>query len=178
MATGKVERRSMLTYINITPNGNTKSWKLLGAGITEGSVDYGAQVEGETYIHEKTSSQEIVRYEPTMSLTAQMIADDEALVYLDDLRMHRAVLGEAATEIVNYYGYMDDRDYDAELQPVSASFDSSGGTGGEGLDFSFTLTYKGDNTLGKFDLEDKEFTAVTTRSGVSRLASPTSEKLK
>lgn len=171
MATsGKVQRYGMLTFINTTPKEDTSKYALLGYGITESSIAYNPQTEEETYIHESSASTEVTGYQPTMSVTAQVYKGDEAFEFLDNLRLRRAILIDAQTDIVNVYLYMDGT-INAERQTVSCQFDDFGGAGGESLSFSYTLNFKGDPDLGAWDAEERSFKFVEAVSGSTGLSS-------
>lgn len=155
---GKTQRNALLTYINVTPGTSTPTYELLGYGITEMSISYNPQTGEETYIHESSASTEVIGYQPTAATTAQVYAGDPAFEFLDGLRMSRALLGDAQTDIINYYSYMEGS-ANAEKQTVSIQFDEFGGAGGESLGFSYTLNYMGDPVLGSWDVENRGFTA-------------------
>lgn len=48
----KVNRSQFLTYLDTTPNGNTRTWAILGVGITDYGVSYNPQVDTEKWIIE------------------------------------------------------------------------------------------------------------------------------
>ena len=48
----KVNRSQFLTYLDTTPNGNSRTWAILGVGITEYGVSYNPQVDTEKWIIE------------------------------------------------------------------------------------------------------------------------------
>ncbi len=48
----KVNRSQFLTYLDTTPNGNSRTWKILGVGITDYGIAYNPQVDTEKWIIE------------------------------------------------------------------------------------------------------------------------------
>lgn len=48
----KINRSQFLTYLNTTPNDVSKTWKILGVGITEFAISYNPQVDTEKWIIE------------------------------------------------------------------------------------------------------------------------------
>ena len=51
----KIEREQFVTYLNTTPTGATKTFALLGVGITEYGIEYNPQVDTEKWICEKNA---------------------------------------------------------------------------------------------------------------------------
>ena len=43
----KVNRSQFLTYLDTTPNGNSRTWEILGVGITDYGISYNPQVDTE-----------------------------------------------------------------------------------------------------------------------------------
>ena len=48
----KVNRSQFLTYLDTTPNGNSRTWEILGVGITDYGISYNPQVDTEKWIIE------------------------------------------------------------------------------------------------------------------------------
>ena len=48
----KVNRSQFLTYLDTTPNGNSRTWAILGVGITDYGISYNPQVDTEKWIIE------------------------------------------------------------------------------------------------------------------------------
>ena len=49
----KIDRDdALITWLDTTPSGNSRTWALLGIGITEYQVEYNAQVDTEKWIVE------------------------------------------------------------------------------------------------------------------------------
>ena len=48
----KVNRSQFLTYIDTTPSGNSRTWAILGVGITDYGISYNPQVDTEKWIIE------------------------------------------------------------------------------------------------------------------------------
>ena len=51
----KVDRDQFVTYLDTTPDSASETWKLLGIGITEYSIDFNPQIETEQWIIEKNA---------------------------------------------------------------------------------------------------------------------------
>ena len=48
----KINRSQFLTYIDTTPSGNSRTWAVLGVGITDYGISYNPQVDTEKWIIE------------------------------------------------------------------------------------------------------------------------------
>lgn len=48
----KIERSQFLTYLDTTPSGSSRNWKILGIGITDYGIAYNPQVDTEKWIIE------------------------------------------------------------------------------------------------------------------------------
>ena len=48
----KINRSQFLTYIDTTPSGNSRTWAILGVGITDYGISYNPQVDTEKWIIE------------------------------------------------------------------------------------------------------------------------------
>jgi len=154
------KRSEFATYINTTPS-TTATYKLLGEGILDSSINYNPQTSEKVYIHQDSGTTDIESYKPTMPVEAEHIESDDALEYLDGLRKARAVLDAAQTDVVNVWLYETPTAgaYPAEKQAVSIQFDTYGGAGGEIAKMSFTILYRGDPTAGTFNPTTGTFTA-------------------
>ena len=155
----KIKRSEFATYINTTP-ASTATYVLLGEGITDAGISYNPDILDEVYIHEDNATKEVQSYAPEMGLDMSADVDDDAFVYLDGLRIARATLGAAETDIVNVWLYETPSgdSYAAEKQDVSVSFEDFGGEGGTAAKLTCTLNYRGDPVDGDFDVVLKAFT--------------------
>ena len=51
----KIERDEFLTFLDTTPDATDATWKVLGVGITDYSVEYNPSVDAEKWIIERNS---------------------------------------------------------------------------------------------------------------------------
>lgn len=51
----KIDRDQFLTYLDVTPSGNTRDWAILGVGITDYGISYNPQIDQEKWIIEKNA---------------------------------------------------------------------------------------------------------------------------
>lgn len=154
-----IKRSEFALYLNIGTPG-TPDWALIGDGITTGTLNYNPQTSEETYIHQDSGSIEVESYRPTMPFEATCKAGDEVFDYIDNLRVTRAVLAAAQTEVVLVYLYETPTgsDYPAEKQTVSVQIDSFGGDGGASAKINYTINFIGDATAGVFNPTTESFT--------------------
>jgi hypothetical protein len=156
----KINRNTILTYINTTPAATNATWKLLGEGIVTGTINLNPKTTEETYIHETTASFSVDSYAPTIPIEMTAIDDDDAFEYLDAMRIARSTLADAETEIVNVWNYQTGGPTaaPAEKQTVCIQFDTFGGDGGTPVKMNFTINYVGDRTAGTFNTTTPAFT--------------------
>ena len=82
----KINRSQWLTYLDITPNGTTRTWKVLGIGITDYSVDYNPQVDTEKWIIEDNARSDHSANEKQGSVTQKTYKGDDLFEFVADGR--------------------------------------------------------------------------------------------
>lgn len=155
----KVKRSEVKTFMNVAPL-STASYKLVGDGVTTGTINYNPVTTSETYIHEDSASISVDSYAPTLPIEASAKVGDDVFEFVDGLRKARSVLADAETDVVNVWLYETPTsgEYPAEKQPCSIQIDSFGGDGGVGTKINYTINFIGDATLGTFNPTTKVFT--------------------
>ena len=156
----KIKRSQVMTFMNTTPSA-AATYSLIGEGVTGGSIAYNPQVEEETYIHQDSATVTVESYSPKLSLEASAVAGDAVFEFIDSLRVARAVLSAAQTDIVNVWAYESGGPtaYPAEKQNVSIQIDEFGGEGGSSVKINYTVNFIGDPIPGTFNASTKAFTA-------------------
>lgn len=156
----KIKRSQVMTFMNTTPSA-AATYSLIGDGVTGGSIAYNPQVEEETYIHQDSATVTVESYSPKLSLEASAVAGDAVFEFIDSLRVARAVLASAQTDIVNVWAYETGGPaaYPAEKQNVSIQIDEFGGEGGKSVKINYTVNFIGDPVVGTFNTSTKAFTA-------------------
>lgn len=156
----KIKRSQVMTFMNTTPSA-AATYSLIGDGVTGGSIAYNPQVEEETYIHQDSATVTVESYSPKLSLEASAVAGDAVFEFIDSLRVARAVLASAQTDIVNVWAYETGGPaaYPAEKQNVSIQIDEFGGEGGASVKINYTVNFIGDPVVGTFNTSTKAFTA-------------------
>lgn len=155
----KIKRSQLMTFMNTTPSA-AATYSLIGDGVTGGSISYNPQVEEETYIHQDSATVTVESYSPKLSLEASAVAGDAVFDFIDALRVARAVLTDAQTDIVNVWAYESGGPtaYPAEKQNVSIQVDEFGGEGGASVKINYTVNFIGDPIPGTFNASTKAFT--------------------
>jgi len=156
----KIKRSQVMTFMNTTPSA-AATYSLIGEGVTGGSIAYNPQVEEETYIHQDSATVTVESYSPKLSLEASAVAGDAVFEFIDSLRVARAVLAAAQTDIVNVWAYETGGPaaYPAEKQNVSIQIDEFGGEGGKSVKINYTVNFIGDPVVGTFNATTRAFTA-------------------
>lgn len=155
----KVKRSEVMTFMNTTPLA-AATYKLIGDGVTTGAIEYNPKTEEVTYIHEDSATISIESYAPTLPVEAIAVAGDEVFEFIDGLRVARAVLDAAETDIVNVWAYETGGPtaYPAEKQNVSIQIDEFGGDGGSSVKINYTINFVGDPVAGTFNANTSTFT--------------------
>lgn len=157
----KIKRSQFKTFVDVTPAENARDYRLVGDGVTTGTINYNPEAVTETYIHEDSGTTSIERYAPNMPIEAAAVSGDDVFDFVDELRRARATLADAETTIVNVWLYETPigGEYPAEQQPVSIQIDSFGGDGGTTARINYTINYVGEAVAGTFDPATRTFTA-------------------
>lgn len=155
----KIKRSQVRTFINIMPGG-TADYALINEGVTSGKIEYNPKTSEETYIAEDNASIAVESYAPTLPIEASAVAGDEVFDFIDGLRIARATLADAETDIVNVWMYKTPAgsEYPAEKQAVSIQIDDFGGEGGESAKINYTINFNGNPVAGTFNVSTFAFT--------------------
>lgn len=154
------KRSAFLLFINTEPKG-AGTYALVGDGVTELSISYNPQTNTEQYIHQDTANTELTGYQPNAPVTAQVVKDDSAFEFINDMRKKLPIGSDAHTDIVMVDVFEDQTggSYSATKQPVSIQIDSYGGAASDPLSIGYTINWRGSGQAGTFDPDTKTFTA-------------------
>lgn len=138
----KIDRDdALVTWLDTTPT-STPTWALLGVGITEYGIDFGAQTETEKWIVEKNARTEHTSNQKVGDVTQKMYKNDPCYEFakagMDKLNYKTHVLDVFASEGSN--GTYPAKMSDALL--VISNF------GGEDAEIGYSLNYNGDPVEG------------------------------
>lgn len=155
------KRSAFLLFINTKPKETAADYALVGDGVTELSVSYNPQTNTEQYIHQDTANTELTGYQPNAPVTAQVVKDDEAFQFINEMRKKLPIGSDAHTDIVmvDVFETPVGKAYPASRQPVSIQIDSYGGAASDPLSIGYTINWRGGGTDGTFDPDTRTFTA-------------------
>lgn len=161
--TVKIKRSLFRTFMNTTPL-TAATYKLIGDGVTDASIDYNPQITTEQYIHEDSANSSLDAYAPSMAIDATAKLGDEVFAFVDVLRKARAIQADANTDVVNVWLYEDaidlyDTIYPAEQQLISIAVNNFGGAANVANKINYTMHYQGEPIPGTFDIVARTFTA-------------------
>jgi hypothetical protein len=158
MAT-KIKRSEIQTFLNTTPLA-AATYALLGDGVVSGKISYNPKTSEETYINEDSATITLESYAPTLPVEMTAKFGDTVFDFVDNLRVTRAVLADAETDIVNVWAYEagGPTAYPAEKQNVSIQINDFGGDGGQAAKINYTINFVGDPVVGTFNVNTKVFT--------------------
>lgn len=166
MKTESIKRSQFMVLINTTPSAETPTYNLVGDGVTELSVNYGAQTKTEQYINQDSATTDITGYQPTSSVSQTAKKGDPVYEYVNTIRKNRAILSDAYTDIIMADAYEvangNLTEIPAERQPVSISIDTYGGSASDPLSITYAINFRGNSTQGTFNATDKSFTESTS----------------
>ena len=156
-----VNRSKLMTFMDTTPT-DTATWALVGDGVVTGKINYNPKTTEETYIHETNATTTIDSYAPELPVEQTAKVGDEVYDYIDSLRIDRATLTDAETNIVNVWAYMAATAgaYPAEKQKVAIAVEDFGGDGGAKVKINYSIKFLGDPIKGTFNPLTKVFTAA------------------
>lgn len=160
----KQKRSAFRHYLNTTPNSQTATYSLINKGVSSLVIDMGTETSSSQYIAEDTATTETTGFTGSISIEQEMITGDAVFDYVEGLFESRAKLSDAHTELINVKTWKPiegaSGTYWAELQPVSIALGEIGGDQPDTPHISYTLNYRGDATIGKFNVSAGTFTTV------------------
>lgn len=157
---GKVARHLLAVFLN-TGTGEAPEWSICGDGVTEQTIDYGAETTDEQYVHQKTASSSVNGYKLSIPTPMTAYKGDPVFGFVDEVRKRRAILGEAETDVLLVYLYEEPEDgaYEAEKSRCAIKINSFGGPANEPAKLDFDILLSGDPVYGAFVPESRMFTA-------------------
>ena len=142
----RIKRSQFLTYIDTTPSGNTRTWKILGVGINEFSVSYNPQVDTEKWIIEDNARNDHTSNQKQGSVTQKCYKNDPAFTYIaqgrDQLNYKTKVL-----DVDTWNGTVGS--YPAKMSDAIITITSYSGE-----EIEYDIYYDGDPTTGTVAIAD------------------------
>ena len=144
----KVKRSQFLTYLNTTPSTASKTWAVLGVGITDYSISFNPQVETEKWIIEDNARTDHESNQKQSSVTQKIYKGDPCFEFVqagrDELNYKTEIL-----DIDCWNG--DGTSYPAKL---SSGIITVTQYMGENAEIQYDLYYDGDATEGTVTFVD------------------------
>jgi hypothetical protein len=153
----KIKRSDIAHYLDTRPGTSSPTFNWINKGVSELTIDYGAETQSSQYIGEDTATTDTTGYTPTISVEQEYFKGDAVCEFVDDLRMNRALLSDCYTTLVNVYKAYEvmssstgTGEFYAEKQPASITINEFGGGQPDTPHLSYTINYRGDAIKGKF----------------------------
>ena len=151
----KVKRSQYQKFLDTTPS-STYTWKVIGIGINEASVDYGAETESERWIIEDSSRTEHTGNQKQLSITQRCYKNDPEFEFIN-----------AGRDKLNYTSHILEIDtwngsngsYPAKKSDCLITIDSYSGE-----EIEYTIYFNGDPTDGTASISDGVPTFTQTTS--------------
>ena len=78
----KIDRSQFLTYLDTTPNGSSRSWAILGVGITDYGISFNPQVDTEKWIIEDNARTDHSSNQKQGSVSQKIYKGDECFEFV------------------------------------------------------------------------------------------------
>lgn len=144
-----IKRPEIVAFLNTTPSGTTKTWSLIGNGMTTGAYSYSAQETTETYIVDENATTLVDSYQVSIDGEMKCLFGDEVYDYINGLRFNLATGSSAETQVLLIDKYDEvDNSYKAQQFNCSVSISTYGGDGGATPVIGFKLNINGTPTNG------------------------------
>lgn len=161
--TGVIMRDELLSYMDVTPGGETPTFKLIGEGFNELTESLNPVTKESTYIHQKNKSSSVTGYAPEFTFSGENFIGDPVADYVASIGRDRKTGSAAETDIVNVCCFEQGKTagtYRADKQHIAIKVDQvNGGTGVESMPMTGSFLYKGDPVKGSWDPKALTFTA-------------------
>ena len=141
----KIKRSQYQKFLDITPS-STASWKVIGIGVNEASVDYGPEVNTEKWIIEDTARSDHASNQKQLSVTQKCYKNDPEFEFIntgrDKLNYTSHIL-----EIDTWSGTQGS--YPAKKSDCLIAINSYSGE-----EIEYTIYFNGDPTTGTASIAD------------------------
>ncbi len=151
-----VKRTEIMAFLNTKPADSTKSYKIVGNGMTSGSYSYEANETNETYIVEDNATTTVDSYALSLDGEMKCIFGDDVFDYINELRRKMATGTDAETTVllVDKYDVDTDGSFKAQEFNCSISISSYGGDGGATPTIGFKINVNGNPRNGTVTLSN------------------------
>ena len=162
---GKIERKYLAHYINVTPNTESDTYHRLGKDLEEYNVELSPEVNTRKNILGETST-DISSYEVSASVDPYYANKGDGLhAFLQDIIDNRKVLDDTKTDVVEVHLWEETAEssgiFVAYKESATIEISSYGGDN-TGYQIPFNIHYGGDRIKGTFNASTKTFTPATS----------------
>lgn len=162
MANEVINRMQEADYIDVGVSG-TPNFVLAAVGFVTLDETLSAQTTSKQYINAKSQSSSVTSYQYSAPFTTDLIQDQEAVSYINDIAEKEKLGGDAETDYVKVKLWSPvstdaaNTEFDARKRRVSVQVENRNNNSGE-LQLSGNLVGKSDWVYGKFDTSTNTFT--------------------
>lgn len=147
----KVTRDQIVSYLDTTPGGQSQTWKIIGVGVEEKTVDANPQTTTTKWIINKNATTELNSFQMQSDITQTCYHGDEVYDYVNELRRNMAVGSGVASHVLDIDLYDSEVDngttkYKATVYDCAVVWTSYGG--GENAEIGYSIYYNGDPKVG------------------------------
>ena len=164
----RLNNTAKVNFLNTTPTEASKTWSILGRGITSKENSYGAKTTDEHWIIEDNERHSVDGYSLGSDLEQVALKGDPVFTYIDNLMYKMKKGTDLETELLEVFKYrVSDTEstpkYDASLFKALIVPDSDTLEGGNALKIKYKIQIQGDPTFGKVTFTNgaPTFTAET-----------------
>lgn len=147
MAYKKVTRDQIASYLNVTPSAQTKSWKIIGVGITDYGQSYNPQVETEKWIIHKNATSTLESFQIQGEVSQKCYFGDDVYDFVNELRRKASVGSAVNTQVLDIDLYDETSGTFSATEYDCAVVITSYATG-ETPVIEYTIYYNGDPKVG------------------------------
>lgn len=149
----RLNNTAKVNFLNTTPAGASKTWSIIGRGITSKENSYGTKTTDEHWIIEDNERHSVDGYALGSDIEQVAIKGDPVFKYIDDLMFRMEKGSKLETEKLEVFKYRVDETgetpkYDARLFKVLIVLDSDTLEGGSALKIKYKIQVQGDPTFG------------------------------
>ena len=149
----RLNNMAKVNFLNTTPTGTSKTWSILGKGITSKENSYGAKTTDEHWIIEDNERHSVDGYALGSDIEQIALKGDPVFTYIDDLMFKMKKGTDLETELLEVFKYrVTDAEsapkYDARLFKCLIVPDTDTLEGGTALKIKYKIHIQGDPTFG------------------------------
>lgn len=149
----RLNNTAKVNFLNTTPTGASKTWSILGKGITSKENSYGAKTSDEHWIIEDNERHSVDGYSLGSDIEQVALKGDPVFTYIDDLMFKMKKGTDLETELLEVFKYrVTDTEstpkYDARLFKCLIVPDTDTLEGGTALKIKYKIQIQGDPTFG------------------------------